>query len=330
MPEPSDSFQFFRKEFEMWDKNHTSLLVVLLSAFGTLALSATLHADAFSQHTQATLGDMTSQTEATTPADRTRTTIGIGEKVVCAISPASWVDKDCNETTQTIMDDEIGTRTFSASGGAGVVAPTAAGLHDECTLFASKTAGNVTVGVSVLDSRQKFNDDAVTKSIAFTVIAPDGASTSVTANPGFTAGADRIGVKTTYAVKVLPDTVSFYKISFREHLPNKDVTWPDDTAEIPYGAATDVPYTVNQANIAGDDIQDGLRPKARLDDGTTAPNPHYVNFDIETSWPDQYKNESDEWTTYVYLELKTEYLGNNLKGRHTYQGQSGDWQGPWE
>jgi hypothetical protein len=55
-----------------------------------LLTSTSIYPDTWTQHEQATIDDMESETEATTPADRTRTTIGIGEKVTCSIDPDTW------------------------------------------------------------------------------------------------------------------------------------------------------------------------------------------------------------------------------------------------
>src|SRR5260370_33439112 len=131
-----------------------------------------------------TIGALTSQTVAAIPLPRTRTTIGVREQVTVSVDAASWNDVDYQGTAsgQVPVQDAMGTVTWSVIGGLGTVAPL---TGNSTTLTAPKRGGACTVAASIADSRTKGLDDAIQKTIHFTVKEPDG---SIVTNPGDNIG----------------------------------------------------------------------------------------------------------------------------------------------
>lgn len=301
--------------------------LILVSAAGwMLAMSSwvTSRGDTYTQETAATIGNITSQTVATVPADRTRTTVGIGEQVTCSIDPGTWVDKDCNTTTNAIEDDTIGDRQWSAAG-AGTISPTTAGANNSATLTAHHSPGTVSVEVNVLDSQTKYND-TVTKSKSFTVIAPTGETTGArTDAPYGVAGPpnNTIGAHSTWLITVQPATVSFANARLREHIPN-DVTWnwPNGTSTI-FTKRT-LPIPVNANNQFNDEFGSGTEAIGRINNGMG-----FVNHSNLVSVPRQYQNQSGLWTGYTTIQWKAEYRGADQQARTHFASSAGSWQGPY-
>jgi hypothetical protein len=280
-------------------------------------------ADTYTQHTEATIDDIASQTVATTPADRTRTTIGIAEQVTCSVDPSSWSDKDCNTTPDpnVIENDTMGTVTWSVAG-AGSVSPT---TGNSTTLSAHKSAGTATVQAEVKDSQTKYSD-LVTKTKAFSVIAPNDESVARIADVGYPpAGNNRIGQRTTWRVTVLPTSVSFYNAEFRENIPAHSFTWPDGHVEnIPL---QQLPYSVQQDNTVTDTFGDGPFPKAWLWNAGEA---KYEDHSDSFQYAVEYKNQSTLWVPYKQITTTTTFRAADFKCRTNFGGTQGNWQGPWQ
>jgi hypothetical protein len=241
-----------------------------------------------------TVAGITTETVATIPANRQRTTIGIGEEVVCSIQGCAAV-------------------TWSVTGG-GSVSPT----NGSSTTFAApESPSTSTVHAKV---------GGVECTVTFGVIPPDGFTTTIASSPGLgTPGTNEVGQYTVYNVDVTPASVSFYNVSFRENFPyTNSWVWPDGTAQSEQPAPQ--PWSVGQDNHTTDDIRSGPYPKGRLYNGT-----NYVSFSYTITWQEQYQNESRTWVTFVDGETKvTEYNGSTLQARGICRGVPGNWQGPWQ
>jgi hypothetical protein len=240
---------------------------------------------------------ITSETVATTPADRARTKIGIGEEIVCSTDPSTNVN-------------------WSVTGG-GAIAP-ASGTST--TFTASKSPSKPTV---------KATSGATPATIAFDVVPPDGMTVKASSNPGNgTPGPpnNRIGFKTIFDCLVKPDDVSFYRVEFQENIPKDTWKWPDGTDDS--NGPKQVPWSVRQDNKTTDNVTSALRPIRRINDGSKD-----VDFGYTIRVPEDYKNEAGTWVTWLANEEHyKEFAGATQKGRGTLKAtnnDSGTWQGPW-
>lgn len=290
--------------------------------------------DTYTQHTTSSIGDITSQTVATVPADRTRTTIGIGEQVTCSIDPGTWVDKDCNTTANAIEDDTIGDRQWSASG-AGTVSPTTAGANNSATLTSHHSPGGVTIKVTVNDSGTKF-DDVVTKSKTFSVVAPSGIDVAFDADLSpYAAGPPNawIGASQRFIHTVQPTTVNFDQANLRDDWATENRTWPDNTNE----AITGFRQTWSVGVIGGTHnrmhhVTTEHQPIARLD-SAAVPGVNYVDFKFTWHASCQYRNQASTWVGFVNFEATRNYTGATQKcvieHKASNTAQSGA-VGPWK
>lgn len=124
---------------------------------------------------------ITSQTTASVPSNRARTTVGVGEEVTLTVSPApaNWTVSGAG----TVSPSSGATVTFRAGDRAGSATVTATGSGRTC-------------------------------SITFTVIEPSGLRMVRNSNVRHTQGQPNCGfLATPY---VLPDTVSFHNTEIRE------------------------------------------------------------------------------------------------------------------
>jgi hypothetical protein len=235
------------------------------------------------------------QTVATTPADRTRTTIGIGEKVICSTNPSLSV-------------------AWSVTGG-GSVSPA---TGTSTTFTASKSPSTSTVHAKI---------GKADYTLIFTVIAPTSITSVKKADVGLgTVGPpnNQIGAYTTYDITVNPTTVSFKWAELRENIPKHSWTWPNGTS----GGmnARICPWIVGYDNKTVDNISDGPSPIGYIHNGTS-----YVDFNYIITWQEEYKNKDGIWTQWIAAETtNTEYRGADQKCRETHMGAAGGWQGPWQ
>ena len=243
-------------------------------------------------------------TVATTPTDRHRTTLGIGEEVDLTISPSSA------SPIAWYIWPQTGGGTLSSSSGSST------------RLTTIKSPSNPEIYVLIGGDF----DFCCECNVSFSVLAPTGFTTSTNSSPGVgTPGLNEIGQYTIYNVDVTPAEVSFYSVEFRENFPYVNSwTWP---SRLSGGyKPSPIPWRVGFDNHTTDDIRDGPFPKAQLYDGNA-----YVDFYYIIKWQVQYKNGVGEWTTFFDNETTvTEYQGSTLKCRTTNRGVPGLWQGPWQ
>jgi len=253
--------------------------------------------------TAATLAVLTrtSQTEAETPANRDRTTLGIAERVTVSTNFGVVV-------------------TWSVSGG-GIVSP----VSGTSTVFTASRSPSV--------SRVKATFGTASCDIEYTVIAPTGMDSAVNANNGCGAAGppnNTIGASTRFDCTVQPLTVSFYRAQFRENIPGEAYTWPDGTAG--NRAPAIVPWSVNPANGTTDDVSqcgDGI---GRLDE--PPPGGGYVDFHIDVRVPEEYQDEGGNWVAWLPGENHPrDYRGADAAARVSIEATNtanGSWQGPWQ
>jgi hypothetical protein len=168
---------------------------------------------------------------------------------------------------------------------------------------------------------------SVKKSLAFTVIAPQGIGyVRVGEEPGLgAAGTNGIDAETIFWAKVMPTNVSFARVQKRENIPDSPVHhWPNGTNSynsahiVGMGAGSECAYIIE------DTIGDGPFPASRLFNGT-----NYVDFSYSITWTNEYLNASSNWIPFATMSTTTEYKGSNKTCRVTYQGVPGAPQGPW-
>lgn len=244
--------------------------------------------------------ELKSETVATTPADRARTTLGIGEDVSISTEPPVSV-------------------TWSVTGG-GTVSPV---VGSSTTLIASKSPSTSTVSAS---------SDGHSCDIQFTVIKPNGMNCSSDHDIGCGVPGppnNRIGASTLFNCTVLPTTVSFWRAEFRENIPGETWTWPDGTT----GSHPKqiVNWSVSQANTTTDESTRCGDPIARLD--APPPGGGYVNFWYDIRVPEEYLNQAGVWTLWLPGENHPkEYRGSDAAARtfiNATNSSHGGWQGPW-
>lgn len=302
----------------------------LVTCVGAYIALSPVYADVYTVGTTATINDMTSETESTTPADRTRTTIGIAEIVVCRISSNTWQDCDYNETTQQMVSDTIGDRTWSKTGSESANCTLAPPTGDSSTLTASKSPGSVTVTVTIHDSHTKYDDTTIEKTKAFTIIAPSSQTYSLDSNnppwTSWSSGTKYLGAKSMFNATVQPTTVTFYYADLRENFGSGETdTWPDGSTW--YGPTGPFPFSINQANEwAPDDTQStGLYDSNKLYTGSV-----WQDFSPSVSIPLQYQNASGTWVTFYTPTATRNYYQSNRKSRVGVGGVTGSSQGPWQ
>jgi hypothetical protein len=236
-----------------------------------------------------------SQTTVMTPANRTRTTLGLGE------------------STKVYTDPETNV-TWSVTGNGGEVSPKT-GTY---TYFSAKLSpGSATVHATT---------GSIDKTISYTIIAPSSESyTLISDNSMGTKGPpnNQIGSSSTFRITVLPISVSFYAVSFQEDIPSHSWTWPDGTNEsIP---AYTVPWSVSPDNTAPDNYSSPLLPIGRIFNGS-----NYVNFSVNLDHDQDYRNQNLEWVSYTHVTAPTEYRGSDQASRQVISGTAGGWMGPWQ
>lgn len=95
--------------------------------------------------------------------------------------------------------------------------------------------------------------------------------------------------------------------------------------------AATVPWGVDQANQASDNVSSGLDPIGRLD--PPPPEGGYVNFTYNVRVPEEYLNQAGVWVSWLPGETHPrEYRGADAATRvllNATNNSSGGWQGPW-
>jgi hypothetical protein len=311
----------FSKNNTLWLQN--VLVVLLISLVFVIPTSAVT----YTQQTQSTIDDMTSETVATWPIDRSRTTIGIGEEVVCSIDSSTWTDKDCRNYTEEVSDT-IGDRVWACEGN-GLITPTGVTSSDSTTLTADKSPGICAVVVNVYDSKTKYSDGYISKPETFTVIAPtyqiyykDYDDPTWTA---WSSGTKYMRTRTVYKPVVQPTSVSFANVDFQENFGDGETdTFPDGSTFFwPFGQ---YPFDPDQYNQWSDThYSGGPYSIDRLYTGS-----EWQDFSPRNSIPLQYKNESATWVTFDTPSGGHDFYYLTGKSRSIPGGVAGGLQGPWQ
>jgi hypothetical protein len=231
-------------------------------------------------------------------SNNARTTIGLGEVVYISTDPAISV-------------------TWSVTGG-GNVSP----VSGTSTTFTSpKTPTTCTVHASI-------GNTSSTKS--FSVLARSGISVTLGSDsPLGDAGPPNnyIGARSLFDCTVLPTTVSFFYLSFRENIPGDSWTWPDSSAGS--RGAEIVPWGVGCDNKTTDTVNSTLFGIGRIFNGSS-----YVDFGYSIRVPEEYQNGSGSWVSWLPGETHPrEYRGSDQKARVTINATNsanGSWQGPYK
>jgi len=319
--------------------------LAVAAIMGTFASSSVLWSDDWEADEAPYIGEMTSETEIPLNDDKpqgtpdTRTTIGIAEKVTCSIDEATFLDKDCNLTTQQIDCDTIGTRTWSKTGTQAANCTLSDPVDDSVVLTASESAGAVTVKVIVKDSQTRPNASEQTeRTKQFTILAPNGEDAEPDQEQGwnFVAGNDRVGAQGEWAYRVLPDTVSFKHAKFK-WVREAQVfdKWPNGgNHTIAADTGNSMVNKYNYFCFEGEapdhfkwhEDEGGPRPKAILMSGG-----QYQNYTYTVHIKAKYQNAADQWVEYKDRTLSVEYQASNLKCRLKFLDESAEveWQGPW-
>jgi hypothetical protein len=309
---------------------HTAPLLASALVLVGAVVQVSLYADSYTQATQATLDDMTSQTVATVPADRTRTTVGLGEQVTCSIDSSSWADTDCNTTPDpnVVEDDTIGDRVWSASGKCDV-SPTTAGAHDSATMTAHHTPGAATVQVIVHDSEAKY-DDTVTKTKGFSVIAPNAVNVAFhqDVSPWGTGTPKTwIGAKQQFRWTFGPSSVNFDQANLRINWTGNTWNWPD-------GTQSSFPAQKNPVSVG---VVGGTHNRLTWESSDhyqieRLDNNGYQDHTTALTASIEYRNQASTWTHIVALQSIRNYRGADQKCRIRHEASdssNGTYVGPW-
>jgi hypothetical protein len=250
-------------------------------------------------------------TEATTPTDRARTTVGIAERVDLTITPTSPVTWYIWPTT--------GAGTLSSQTGA-------------TTRFsASRSPSNPEI-YAIVGEADALQAECI---LDFTVIPPNGVSynqdNADCAGYPHNAGPPNnfIGNGRVFPVTLLPTTVSFYRARLREHVLFNMISWPDNqTVELRYGSTPE--FAVNFANATSDQISESAASYSRLSNGQ-----NYVDFSFAILIPLEYLNEDNAWTEFVdsshnyHQRLYRANGGLSLRPVGSTGAQQSSYRGPW-
>jgi hypothetical protein len=243
---------------------------------------------------------LTSDTAESAPdgtAD-SRTTIGLGEQVECTV---------------TDNPPDVGPQpTWQAIGGGSVDPQTTT----TTTFTAPKGPATCTVQVTV---------DQATASLDFQVIEPNGLNAAFVRDGGQGIPGDLwIACQSFFGTTVVPTSVSFHNVEFREHVLPSKWQWPDGTPDnFPEGW---VPWNVDLGNLTFDNCAWWDRRVIWLDGNPLA---------TACSIDEQYRNEAGGWTVWLPGEahpFKCEANGSSRAGIQPGAGQGawGGWQGPWQ
>ncbi len=237
------------------------------------------------------------ETVSISPADsRDRRIIGLGEEVNCYVRPSI--------ITSWLVFGKGYVRMKNATW---------------TTLVADRSAGDVTVSAQVGE---------VNIAIDFAIVSPEGKVVFHNTDLGLGApGTNNIGARSSFDIFVTPETVSFYRLQFREKIPGEEFVWPDGTQDgIPAEIKT---WSVLFNNWTQDESRRGPDPIERIHNGTS-----YVDFSFAKRVPDEYQNEEGEWISFLPdVTHDREYRGSDMKARvriNASDSDEGGWMGPWE
>lgn len=238
---------------------------------------------------------------SSTPANRHRTTIGVGEKVRCFVVPSCLPSIEWTTNRGTLSPTSGWETEFTAikeASSAVVCAHVPGKPEGECGFF------------------------------EFTMIPPTGEVNSFVRQDlgGFVSGPPNLflGTLDLFAAQVLPATVSFRELQFRENIPVNTWTWPNGPV-VSYGPAQ-LEFKVYDDNIWGDN--NGLY-------GAPVEWLGGQNFEIPVSCPEQWQDEWGDWHTFLPSGLHVFWFnGSTLQTRGNIYDDNvpdpgGPWEGPW-
>jgi hypothetical protein len=269
----------------------------------TITLDGTAGGQHFTDTVKLTVVELKSETVANTPANLARTTLGIGEPVVCYLRPAGLIADWELVGPGSLTGQDGDMRLFTAS-----QSPSQSAVHAR---------------IAALDLVLNFN-----------VIAPNAETVSWSADEGLGVKGppnNSIGAKSLFSCLTGPTTVSFGWARLRERIadnPPQKVNWPDGTEETvqPWERI----YTVSQSNHSWDRVWDGPHPIGRLWNGVA-----YVDFSFSVQVPLEYLPEVGDWVPWFPGQTHPrEYKGADQSAKVginvTNTASSRDWQGPWQ
>ena len=280
--------------------------------------------------------EMKHETVETCPGPVTRTTVGILEKVSCSI--INFVDKDkrINDSGSEIVDDILGNVYWFTEGGGGSLSP----LEGPSTVFtAPNSSVNTTTCLvaSVHDSRDMAIDTNIYLQVCFNVVVPAGSTPTFKEDSalGVVGPPDnQVGACTIFYVQILPATVSFKRVTFRENIIYQWDWFPDLTTKNELTAQTPGfsvwPQTVGgtlKPNVTTDTCSSGLYPIDVLDDGSGYQDAEY-DWDVALEF-----HNGTNWTSFCVENHTEDYcaLGPMCQtGIESTGSAYGGWQGPWK
>jgi hypothetical protein len=171
---------------------------------------------------------------ALTPPDSGRNEIGIAEVVnlsICSYSDSDIYVDDLGG--QEPREDSVGLIEWSLDGpgvlnynrGAAVVYYAPLSSYDTCAL----------IHVAVHDSGDQYVDPVVYDQVSFDILVPNGVHAEHSSDePQGTLGPpnNSMRARSWFGTQMLPDTVNFGNVSFRENIALQTFTWPDGTQNV--------------------------------------------------------------------------------------------------
>lgn len=276
-------------------------------------------------------GELDPETTATSPANRARTVIGIGEEIELSLS-GSWFDYDLNVTDDEVVPDSkrvtwVLTGNGSLSNYVGSTTSLTASIKD--------SSYNITVEAIVTDSGTKYTDAQEWRfTIDFTVVTPSGITVQKLADFQDSLGDlgppnNYIGAYSQFRVTVTPTTVSFYNVLFRENKPQQSFTWPNGSQSTLYAQQT--PWSTLYNNTTYDNVSTGLYSKSRIYSQASS---SYVDFTYTRSVPEEYYLGSSSWHSWYPGETHPKsFRASDFKARVGVVVDNDDygiWMGPYE
>jgi len=243
-----------------------------------------------------------SNTIATLPTNRDRTTLGLAEQVECWTEPSVSVHWSI-EGGGSVNPEDGSSTTFTAS-----KSPMTQTIHAE---------------VNTTDC-----------SLDFEVIEPSGESGTYDSTSGWTPGPpnNQIGPgQAKFICTTLSTTVNFYNVWLRENLPGDDWKWPDKTkGSRPAFVCRYKTYVISGIqNRSEDYVSEGPFPISRLNDGTS-----YQDHQHTIRVPLEYENEWGGWTVWFPdVTHEMQYQGSDQKSCVKFNSTNvaySDWVGPWQ
>lgn len=270
------------------------------------------------------------------PQDRTRTEIGIGERVQLDVSNYSDMDIYVDDLGfQYDWEDTLGRVEWTVDGPGEVWPFDRADPTFTAALWAQDTSA--TVSVVMHDTESMGLDPPITRSLSFTIRVPNGILVQFLADaPIGTPGPpiQSMGAQSYFNCWILPDTVNFYMASFQENMPDKLCNWPDGTQWL--RPATIWPYDVSDYYSGGGDFDRPNYQTDRLSTGLHNPEhlkllnvspPVYDDCQWDVPVPHQFLSVNG-WVTFRTLTHFLKFQGGDFQS----QVKSEEWgglQGPY-